>query len=356
MKIRRLSVKSFRPFRSLQLDIPDAGIVIRGANGAGKSSLLEAIGYLALGRSIRGAPDRDVIKEGGGGFLVAGSFRDDERALEVSLEVRSGEKRALLDGNPVERLADMVGEVGVVHVDAESISIIRGGPEHRRRFLDVTLCQVDHTYLRTLQDYRRTLRVRNKILQDIRKGAPPGDLGVWTQQLARLGAEISRVRNRCVDELSDVAQERYEALGGRPGAARWIYRPSGDTSSQEAFSRALEAGLSRDRSMGFTTMGPHRDDIQVKLGGRVARRGASYGETKTLLLAWVSAQADWIEKQSGRPPILLLDDLAGELDACHREGLASAVPPQSQVIVADPEGVEFPRSLAHLSTFQVPLQ
>jgi DNA replication and repair protein RecF len=322
------------------VEVPPAGVRIHGPNGSGKSSLIEAVGYLALARSCRGARDGDVASEKSSGFAVEGTCRaaDAPDPIQIQVEWRPRAKRISLDGAPLARVSELLGALRVVHMDADTLAVVRGSPQDRRRFMDLTLSLGRSDHLRALISYDRILRQRNLLLRRAGRGeagARP-ELEVWTMQLATLAAEVGKHREVLVAELSRHLRFLYPELSGDEKHPELGYEPSLPPGEPDRALRDLLEEQDRDIDLGHTSRGPHRDDLLVSLGGRQARRGASFGESKTLSAALVAAQAAYLTARTSDPPVLLLDDLAGELDPARISRLPALVPPETQVWLADP--------------------
>ena len=321
---RELRLRQFRNFTELDLEFPPSGAAVIGPNGSGKTNLVEAIYYLEIFRSFRGAADAQLIRFGAEGFHVRGRFHDPATGAELEMaagyEGRRRLKRATVDGVEPERLGDALGRIGVVVFSPSDVSIIAGSPGERRRFLDIVLSLNVPGYLAALQRFRQTLKQRNALLKDRIGGAA---LEPWTEALVEAGARIMRDRARWVADHAAGYARRYERIGGE-AAARLEYRPSvgGVEAPDEDHAEALRAELDRladrERERGATLRGPHRDDLgfvrEDDASGRDLRDFGSGGQQRTAAVSLRLVEAATIRAARGRAPIVLLDDIFAELD------------------------------------------
>ncbi len=339
MYLESLYTRGFRALPDQRFSLPQAGLRLSGGNGSGKTTILEAIAYLSSGRSNRGASDHHVARHGSSSFDVAGRVvRADDISSDISVRWRPGTKRVDIDGQRLPRLSQMVGLLPLVHFDANDIALVRAGPHARRAFLDLTLATLSRSYLKTLLDYRLTLKRRNTIL----RGRSSTDLDIWTLQLATLGTKLTRERALFLPDLELVSSAIHEQISQQEQTLSFQYRPSLADATVEAALARLRNAAHRDRSAGYTTVGPHRDDIALLLGHCPARHFSSLGQAKTIALSLVAARIELFTRALGHPPVVLLDDLSGDLDPQRVDGLSALVPTSAQVIVTDTTAAHLP--------------
>ena len=321
---RELRLRQFRNFTELDLLFPSPGAAVIGPNGSGKTNLIEALYYLEIFRSFRGAADDQLVRFDGEAFHIRGRFEDPAtgRDLEVTAayEKRRRKKVVTVDGAEPERLGDALGRIGIVVFSPSDVAIVAGAPGERRRFLDIVLSLNARGYLGALQRYRHTLRQRNALL---RAGAPAAQIEPWTESLVDSGAVIMAERAGWVAEHRAGFAARYERIGGEV-AGRLEYRPSvsGTESPESDFAGALQAELerlgARERERGLTLAGPHRDDLAFLRGddaeGRDLRDFGSGGQQRTAAVSLRLVEAETIRKARRRAPMVLLDDIFAELD------------------------------------------
>ena len=324
--LRELRLRDFRNFGETRLEFPVAGVLVIGENGSGKTNLLEAIWYLEVFRSLRGAHDEQLVRFGADGFHLRGRFeRADGGSTEVSVgyDARTRRKRVLVDGAEPERLGDAIGHAAVVVFSPADVALVSGGPGERRHFLDIVLCLNRRGYMDALQRFRQALRQRNSLL---RQGAEPALIEAYDPGLIEPAATVIAERARWVAEHASMFALRTTQVGGR--AARMRYRPgvkledealSDRTRIVEALREALTRNAARERERGMTMAGPHRDDLELALesndGDLDLRDYGSGGQQRTAAVALRMIEAQTIRDARGVEPLVLLDDVFAEFDA-----------------------------------------
>ncbi len=323
---RQLRLRDFRNFTDIELAFPEAGVAVVGENGSGKTNLLEALYYLEIFRSLRGAPDEQLVRFGADTFHVRGRFTD--RATNERVEVTAAyerstrTKRVTVDGAPPVRLADAVGRVRVVVFSPADMALVAGPPAERRRFLDIVLAVNVPGHMAALQRYRNVLRQRNAMLK---AGARADVLEAWDAGLVEAGARIMRDRTEWVTAYRPEFERRACLVGGSTGTSM-AYRPGvplGESRTAEeitaAFGVELERIRSRERERGITLAGPHRDDLAITAvhDDREVdlREYGSSGQMRTAAIALRMIEAETARAARRSAPLLLLDDVFAELDA-----------------------------------------
>ena len=323
MRLRSLHLHHVRAHTDTRFEPATGLTLLVGPNGAGKTNVLEAAGYLGVGKSILGAPDAHVMQRGATFFSVEGEV-ETERGGTTRIRVASmpGEgKRAFVNRAPAERLATLVGIAPFVFLSPADYELTAGGPVERRRLLDVTLSFAYPVYLDDLMAYRRALQQRNALLASVRRGGalPPGTLDAWDEELSIHGARLIDRRRAFVEALAGDLAEAFGLLGVEGEAPGLRYAPSVDDAGDAA--AALRAALRRterrSRDTARTIVGPHLDEVVFTLGEHELRPYASQGQHRTFALALRFAQALFLTRHRDEPPLLLLDDVFGTLDA-HR--------------------------------------
>jgi DNA replication and repair protein RecF len=322
--VSELYLKNFRNYREATVKAPPGLILITGPNGAGKTNLLEALFFLALGRSFRTSRDRDLVRRGEDALAVraAATAPDGERTFELDYD--GGRKRVAVNGETYGRLIDYVGTLAVVSFSPGDLGLVKDDPSARRRFLDVWLGQQSRDYLFTLQRYTAVLRSRNALLT---RGAPSDEVEPFDHELVTAGARLTLLRARATATLGPAAAAAYRDLAPEEEAFDVSYEPGVPAEGDEddvaaAFERELGRRRDDERRRGLTLVGPHRDDLALLVKGRDARRFASEGQQRTAALSLRVAQYRLLaEERRGDPPLLLLDDVGSELDPSRRERL-----------------------------------
>ncbi len=380
MIITHLSLTNFRNYGRLELDLPPGPTLLHGGNAQGKTNLLEAIYYLATTRSPHAAADSQLINWDAQqtdepiivGRLVAQVETERERRLlemrliqEKNRQLRNGRysfrREALVDKRKV-RLMDLLGNLRVVLFLPEDVQLITGPPNNRRRYLNITLCQIDSIYCRTLSAYNKVLEQRNALLRQLAEGEGSREmLTIFTEKLVSLGSQIFARRAVFLTNLAREAQRlHYEELtnGGETirlqyaprleevttkqnwqttdltAVGEWLRTHHEDTAQIEArFAAALEQMTATEIARGMTVVGPHRDDWSFLLNGRFLSSFGSRGQQRSAILALKLAEINWMKQQTGETPVLLLDEVVAEFDEQRRSALLKTVSQATQAVL-----------------------
>ncbi|MEV7329971.1 DNA replication/repair protein RecF [Micromonospora sp. NPDC093244] len=349
MYVHRLELVDFRSYERVAVDLQPGANVLIGANGVGKTNLVEALGYVATLDSHRVATDAPLVRMGAASAVIRCAVVHDGRELLVELEIVPGRaNRARLGRSPARRARDVLGALRLVLFAPEDLELVRGDPAERRRYLDDLLVNRQPRYAGVRADYERVVKQRNALLRTAylaRKtgGSRGGDLGtlaVWDTHLAQHGAELLAGRLELVAALTPHVSKAYDAVAAGRGAASIAYRPSIElaepTTDRATLAEALTAALTASRSAeierGTTLVGPHRDELALTLGPLPAKGYASHGESWSFALALRLAGYDLL-RADGIEPVLVLDDVFAELDTGRRERLAELVGGASQLLV-----------------------
>lgn len=332
MRIKALKLKQFRNYDALELTLDPGVNLFFGPNGSGKTNLLEAVHYCALGRSHRTAQDREVIARDRemGACGVSIQRRDGVHDVAVKL-LCAGEKRkqVFLDGKRIPRLAQMMGMLQCVIFSPEDLLLVKDGPAARRRFLDMLLSQLSTQYFLALQGYQQALRQRNALLRQFRQGPVPAAAFLpWEEAMARAAAVIIPQRRACCQRLSQEAQTRYQSISGRE-QERFALTYQGCLDPAEEIIPAVMARLEQlrgeDIRRGGTSFGPHREDLLLTIQQKDMRLFASQGQMRTAALAMKLSELSVFRQLSGEAPVLLLDDVMSELDLNRRTRLLDEI-------------------------------
>jgi len=332
MILRKLTLTDFRNVPLAALAFSGRRQFFAGANGQGKSNLLEAVGFLTALRSFRTTDSRHLIRHDRTEAGIACDLeRENAGSERLTVKVRRDGKELWCDERRVTRLADHVGRYPTVVFSSQDLQLIRGAPALRRRWLDLTLASMDPDYLSALQAYSRALAGRNSLLR--RPGATVArELTAFDRTLAPAAARIVSLRAARVDELARETAEAYGRLSEGSEATTLGYVSALKGVPAEGVIELLGAGRARDLQMGTSLIGPHRDDLRFGVGGSDAGDFASEGQQRSVVLALRLAQAAWFHRSSGVRPVLLADDVLGELDPGRRRRFWAALDPESQVI------------------------
>ena len=343
IRLHRLELIDFRNIGGLGVDLEAPRLLVIGANGEGKSNLLEGVELLTSLRSHRCGSDLDLIRHSQpASRLRARTSEGDQLELELR---RRGGRRALRNGKVLERQLDLIGSLRCVGFSALDLELVRGEPALRRHWLDRVVQQLEPLYAALLSRYGRLLRQRSQLL---RRGLAPGEranlLEAFDLQMAVVGTRLHRRRRRALARLEPLAQVWQQRLGGGGEPLLLSYQSGtklsgeGEADEEETWRRCLLEQLALQRGeeerLGYCLVGPHRDEIALLLGGSAARRYGSAGQQRTLVLSLKLAELDLVRQVVGEPPLLLLDDVLAELDPRRQQLLLEAVGNGHQCLVS----------------------
>ena len=325
MYLQRLRLTNFRVYEQLQLELERGLIVLIGPNAAGKTSLLEAIHLLATTKSPRTNADSELIRWGASVTRVEGAFvRRQGPATHLAIGLESGgegglNRRLEVEGEAVGSTREMIGRAGVVMFTPDDLSIIKGGPGLRRRFLNTALAQLQPRYLDDLSRYRRALRQRNELLTSLGRGSrPPEEARAWTDQLVRSGAAVAVLRQRFIQSLDVQARDVHGLIYGAEHLSLAYHGElagfDDEAGAAEHFRARLEELSDLEVRRGTTLAGPHRDELAVSVNEASVRQFGSQGQQRTAALSLKLGQARVAQEWTEEPPLLLLDDCLSELD------------------------------------------
>ncbi len=323
MRLLSLQVQDFRNLAEVRLVPSPRATIAVGQNGQGKTNLLEALYVLATLKPLRASRLSELVRWGAERARVSGRFLLKGAEREIAVEVEGGQRQAYVDGKKAQSLEEYFGGVSVVAFTPDDLGVIKGGPEERRTFLDRAVFNRYPAFLQESRSYARALKSRNRLLREGGGQMPdPAYLEAYDTTLARAGARILVRRRALMAELAPRARATFESIGRTEARATYGYHPThlGDVSREDEagiatrLQEVLQQRLPRDLARGFTSVGPHADDVEVTLGGRSARAYASQGQQRALVLGWKIAEIENLEAALGVLPLLLLDDVSSELD------------------------------------------
>jgi len=312
--LAQLRLRDFRNYARLDVAFSPGFHLLLGSNAQGKTNLLEAIYLLATLRSFRGVGSAQMVRHGRPGYFVGANVVSGG-TREIRMFWSPTERRLTVNGNPVRKLTDYLGVLRVVVFCTEDLNLVKGTAGRRRRLLDLLLTQTHATYLPLLQRFMRALRSRNALL----KAREPDEaaLDSFTRELVSLGNQVMQARRELAPRLSALTRLAYRQIARDAEELRLEYEPS----VKEDFAAELAKQRGRERVYRTTLVGPHRDELRLLLDERAAAQFASEGQKRSLAVALKMAQAEYLTGLHGAPPILLIDDVMGELDAGRRAGL-----------------------------------
>ncbi|NQW21115.1 MAG: DNA replication/repair protein RecF, partial [Chloroflexi bacterium] len=363
--LSRLSLTGFRNHTNTELELRPGLTLFQGQNGHGKSNLLEAAYMLAIAKSTRSSQERDLVNwslgETGGHMQVLGVGREGDTTIQAQIDVdvtasstpngSTGFRKGLRINGIKRSAIDFVGNLNIVFFEADDLEIIHGAPGRRRRYLDILISQSDPAYLKSLARYGQVVTQRNQLLRRIRDGvSEENELVFWDERLAYEGSRVTDSRRRSVDGLNQHAVPAHRDLTNgdkleleyRPRiTASSADRPSLRTMTvemiEQEINRALPGLRRREIAQAVTVIGPHRDDLEIRLNDNSAGNFASRGQSRTIALSLKLAEAVFIKSSTGRTPVLALDDILSELDPERRRLVLEAATQHEQVLLTSTE-------------------
>lgn len=323
MAFTEIRLQNFRSYTDESFELSDGVNIVVGPNASGKTNLLESVMVLALGRSYR-VKDIELIQYDKPWTRLDGLLEHNSRVLKLVRDVDgvSVKKELQIDKQLVKKLT-LQKQMPLVLFEPNHLQLLTSSPDLRRTYMDDLITQYTPGYDLLRKNYRRALRQRNTLLKI---GAPKDQLFVWNLRLSDMGGQIADQRQKLIAQIDGGIQDAYRRMGGDGSRVTVVYETSCDKDTYSTtLLKKLETNLESDQRRGFTTHGPHRDDLRVILNGHAAEVSASRGETRTLVLALKVIELQLLENHRAAKPLLLLDDVFSELDGARRKALTSTI-------------------------------
>jgi DNA replication and repair protein RecF len=311
--LAHLRLRDFRNYSRLDADFGAGFHVLLGDNAQGKTNVLEALYLIATLRSFRGVGGGQLIRHGQKGYFVGATIQSRAKH-DIKIYWSAEQRKLALDGQPVKRLGEYLGTFRAVVFCTEDLQLIKGAARLRRRFMDLLLTQSNPIYLPLLQRYAKALRARNALLKDPR--ADGDALEGFTRELVAAGESLMKFRRELGPQVFPMAQAAHARVAGGKEELELEYQPS----VREDFAVELARSRAREKLFRSTVLGPHRDELSLRVAGKSAAKYASEGQKRSIAIALKMAQAEYLSTLFGVPPVLLIDDIMGELDARRRGG------------------------------------
>ena len=322
MIIKKLQLSNFRNYEGLTIEFSEGVNLLYGDNAKGKTNILEAVFMIATTKSIRGSKDKDMIRFGQEEAHICAFVEKGGIPHKMDIHLRKNKKKGLaVDGIPVKRSAEFLGLLHGIAFSPDDLSMMKEGPELRRRFMDLELCQTDPLYVSNLAGYNRVVAERNDLLKQIAvKPSLQDTLPVWDAQLIEFGSYLIRARRKFLERLAPIVEEKHRMLSGDKETLKISYEPD---CAEESFGIKLAEAMDRDLALRFTSVGPHRDDMSLFINGNNVRLYGSQGQQRTAALSLKFAEIELVKNVIRESPILLLDDVLSELDRSRQLQLLS---------------------------------
>jgi len=324
MYVNKLALRNYRNYEKAEIDFSHGINILYGDNAQGKTNILEALYLAATTKSHRNSRDKEIIK-----------FEEDEAHIRLSVEKRNIESRidmhlrknankgAAIDGIPIRKAAELFGMINIIFFSPEDLSIIKDGPNERRKFMDNSLCQLSRIYYSNLSNYNKVLTQRNNLLKNIYYDKSLADtLDIWDDQLVLYGEKIIRERRNFLQMMNDIIRDIHSELTGGREEIELRYEAS---VLEYEYEKDLKKKKDTDLKYQSTQIGPHRDDIGIFINGKDVRSFGSQGQQRTAALSLKLSEIELVKKVINDNPILLLDDVMSELDSKRRDALLGKV-------------------------------
>jgi DNA replication and repair protein RecF len=338
MVLKKLKLVNFRNYAKEEIVFHPGLNILFGQNGQGKTNILESLYYLALTKSFRTNTDQNLVLNNAQFFRIEGDFNTDRNRKLVSSLSFSGSqgKKLKVNNQKVPKFSDYIGTIPLVMLAPSDLEISQAGPYQRRKFLDIMLSQSSKLYLHHLLQYRRALKQRNLILQD-REAVDKATLESWEATLIQHGTVLIEKRREAITELDNLVKQFYTDLSGKKDKVKIVYHASVPVVSEKTLSEIYEQALAqsrqKDQQLESTGIGPHRDDMLFLINGKSLRWMGSQGEHKTFIISLKMAEYQYLQKMRNNLPLLLFDDIFGELDSNRIENMIQSLSQIGQVFV-----------------------
>lgn len=322
MWIKSLTLHNFRNYEEETFSFREGLNVLYGKNAQGKTNCAEAIYYLCTGTSPRAKKDRQLIRAGADSASVAAEAQTAYGTLRLEADIAETGRQLRVNGSRIVKNADLLGNLRGIFFSPEDLRLVQGGPDERRRFMNISLSQLSRSYYTALVRYNKILAQRNALLKERDVSMVLETLPVWDAQLCRYAGEIIARRKEFIAELAPVASEKHALL---TDGQETLTVTADSRCSAETLEEELAAGYERDIRLGYTGAGPHRDDLRICINGEDARAFSSQGQARTCALSMKLAETEIFRRRAGEPPVLILDDVLSELDLSRRRKLLAEV-------------------------------
>lgn len=321
--IKNLTLKDYRSHKDKYFEFDPKFNVLVGKNAQGKTNIVEAIFFAVIGKSFRTSKEKEVISWGKQSAYVKGEFEKKYRETKIELFFNENHKKTIkIDDIPIKKMGELLGTTNAVFFSPDELKLVKESPEERRRFMNIDISQTNKRYFYMIGRYEKVLANRNKLLKTSKDiSVLKETIDIWDRALSELAGKIADERKKFVEELSPLAGKAHSYISGGKEELIIKYSSSFEDNYQEKMLKSLQKNLEKDFKLGFTTVGVHRDDIDIYLNGVEVKNFGSQGQQRTVALSLKLAELEIIKNRVGEYPILLLDDVFSELDKDRRKKL-----------------------------------
>lgn len=324
MFIESLELQNFRNYETLSMKFDRGTNILFGDNAQGKTNILEAVYLGGTTKSHRGSKDREMIRFEQDEAHIRMQVKREAVSCRIDMHLKKNKSKGIaINGVPIRKASELFGAVNMVFFSPEDLQIIKEGPGERRRFVDLELCQLSKVYLNQLTNYNKILNQRNKLLKDLAfmPDLMP-TLEVWDEQLLNYGSQLIAAREEFVEQLNEISVDIHANLTGEKEHLELVYEPN---VSREHFSQMLKKNRDKDIRFKLSSVGPHRDDLCVKINGIDIRKFGSQGQQRTAALSLKLSEIYLVKRLIHDTPVLLLDDVLSELDGSRQNYLLQSI-------------------------------
>lgn len=353
MKINELELQNYRNYTTQKIKLSDNLNIIIGKNAQGKTNLLEAVFLCAIGRSPRTTKDKDLINWNNNFAKVYLNVSKNIGNKEIDIYLFANQNKAIkIDKIPIKKMGQLMSVFNAIYFSPDELKLIKESPDERRRFMDIDLCQFDRNYFYTLGNYNKVLMQRNKLLKNPDYETLKATLPIWDEQLAGYGAKIILARLKLIEKLKVFANTIHKNLTSN--AEDLIISYQGYTAESETELKNLllskyAENIDKDIKLGFTTIGPHRDDIKISANNIDLRSFGSQGQQRTASLTLKLAELEVFKENIGEYPVLLLDDVLSELDLTRQNKLLEYIKPIQTLLSCTDFDFDIPHTKYHIN-------
>lgn len=325
MKIKSVKLKNYRNYSSLDLKFASNLVVLTGRNAQGKTNILEAIYFSALGKSFRAVKDKEIIKWNEETSKAEIEIENRFRNKKIEFFLSKNQKKSIkIDKLSIKRIGELLGELTIVFFSPDELRLIKDSPDERRRFMNINISQTNKKYFYLLNRYEKVLQNRNKLLKMTKSFETLAEnIDIWDRALCDIAEKIVEERKKFIEDILPFAQKAHSYISGGKENLNIIYKGfiTGNLSYKDAMQKTLQKNLEKDYKLGYTSIGPHRDELDIFINNVEVKNYGSQGQQRTVALSLKLAELEIIKERTGEYPVLLLDDVFSELDKDRRERL-----------------------------------
>ena len=357
MEIKSVQLKNFRNYENESVVFKNGLNILEGKNAQGKTNLLEAVFLCAIGKSPRTNKEKELIKWNENFGKITVEFLKSSGNKKIELYLFSNQNKAIkINGVPIKKLGELMGELNAIYFSPDELKLVKESPEERRRFMDIDLCQFNKNYFYSLSKYNKILNQRNKLLKSGNINSIKETISIWNEQLSEQACYIILKRLELIEQLKVFAKQSHFYLTDNLEEMNLSYVGLTDTEKsvlKEKLLKLYDESLEKDLNLGYTTVGPHRDDIKIMVNNIDIRHFGSQGQQRSCALSLKLAELEIFKSNLGEYPVLLLDDVLSELDENRREKLLKIINNFQTILTCTEYNLNLPANVLKISNGKV---